>query len=517
MGAPYSNYRASMALCIAMAAVACAYPMADMGSKAGDVCKPRTIFCADGDGLSSRYLKCIQGKLVEEFCPEDSTCIGSKDTTIFCAVEASANSTVTSTDKMASTNSISTLSSGLLLTQSTTTTMVVHVAFDPTSSWSSPVRMLPEPTHEPIRASSANSAVGSNNAIHPSTAPPNNAMLLQPFSQTRASSSLQLHISAAAQAPRPQLIPATATHRQILASEQSRYPQHHHFSINPQQLPQSLQRPTPVNLQQTPHPSAQSYWPHHMLSLPPALSYNRQKLPVVNTALVQHRTPNASATRPLHGALPAAALPYNPDRSRDAMKMLNTQIHEASPAPTGESDPDLAPEDAADKIDDISVDQALSVIGSVLISQRVDSMTDSVDGADALTTDDGNIASQDQDSVGINSNSDSNIDSDSNNNSDIVDRPAAESTADVTAAAEELTSSQIELAQPSTQLLTPLSTPAVCTPGQFVCEAHGLRPGYFACDSAGVALPAMCSTKEVCYQLERSILCAAPGGPPKKH
>ncbi|KAJ2909778.1 hypothetical protein GGI21_001537 [Coemansia aciculifera] len=51
-----------------------------------------------------------------------------------------------------------------------------------------------------------------------------------------------------------------------------------------------------------------------------------------------------------------------------------------------------------------------------------------------------------------------------------------------------------------------------CDPGSFICEAHGLRPMYFACDSVGMALPASCAVNEVCYQYGQSILCDAPGG-----
>ncbi|KAJ2325106.1 hypothetical protein GGH92_010526 [Coemansia sp. RSA 2673] len=58
----------------------------------------------------------------------------------------------------------------------------------------------------------------------------------------------------------------------------------------------------------------------------------------------------------------------------------------------------------------------------------------------------------------------------------------------------------------------PVRAPVMsCTPGSFVCEAHGTRPAYFACDSVGVALPASCAANEVCYQYGQSILCDAPG------
>ncbi|KAJ1846884.1 hypothetical protein IWW55_006276 [Coemansia sp. RSA 2706] len=50
-----------------------------------------------------------------------------------------------------------------------------------------------------------------------------------------------------------------------------------------------------------------------------------------------------------------------------------------------------------------------------------------------------------------------------------------------------------------------------CIPGSFTCEAHGLRPGYFACDSAGLALPASCGAADVCYQRQHLIVCGAPG------
>ncbi|KAI8325651.1 hypothetical protein GQ54DRAFT_295249 [Martensiomyces pterosporus] len=57
----------------------------------------------------------------------------------------------------------------------------------------------------------------------------------------------------------------------------------------------------------------------------------------------------------------------------------------------------------------------------------------------------------------------------------------------------------------------PYRAPGTCSPGEFVCEAHGLRPGFFACDASGFALPAACAVNEVCYQYGRSILCDAPG------
>ncbi|KAJ1647730.1 hypothetical protein LPJ64_000908 [Coemansia asiatica] len=491
-----------MALFMVMVAVACAYPMADLGGKAGDVCKPRTIFCADGDGLSSRYLKCIQGKLVEEFCPNDSTCIGSKDTTIFCAVEASGNSTTTTTTTAmdASASSIFVSSPSLQIIQSTTT-LVVHVAFDTTSSRLSEARMLPAPTHGPLKVSPASSSpvAGTINRVYPSTEPTNHAMLFRPSSENRASNSQLLQLSATSHPARPQL------------NTQSQYPQHHHFSVRPQQvLPQSSPRPTtPINMQPTPHPSALSYWPHHMLPLPPALSYNKQRLTAVTTALLQHSLSTAPATRPHRNALPAAATKaaavdpfYNTGRNHDEMKKLNTQSNEILPVPTGESDSIVLPEDAAaDRIDDISVDQVLSVIGSVLISQRVDSLADTADTADVPSPEDNTSnALQDQESSSI---------------SEPGDQTSGESMVDE-AASEAPTRSERQMSQTGAPTYTPLSTPAICTPGQFVCEAHGLRRGYFACDSAGVALPAMCGAREVCYQLEKSILCAVPGGIPKK-
>ncbi|KAJ1995607.1 hypothetical protein GGI26_000866 [Coemansia sp. RSA 1358] len=59
---------------------------------AGDSCQPQSIFCADGDGASARYLKCVHGELVEGFCPHDSMCVGSKGTTIICATDHPSNS-----------------------------------------------------------------------------------------------------------------------------------------------------------------------------------------------------------------------------------------------------------------------------------------------------------------------------------------------------------------------------------------------------------------------------------------
>ncbi|KAJ1826757.1 hypothetical protein LPJ56_002022, partial [Coemansia sp. RSA 2599] len=262
-----------------------------------------------------------------------------------------------------------------------------------------------------------------------------------------------------------------------------------------QQQPRSSPRPTAANIQPTPHPSALSYRPHHMLSIPPALSYNKQRLTAVTGALPRS-TANIPATRP----------PYNPGRDHDEVKKLNTQNHEIQPVPTGESDPEQPPEEMADKIDDMSVDQVLSVIGSVLISQRVDSMTGDAASAEvAASPEDVGDMSQDQESSAV----------------ELADQNSAESGTDEAAAVTPATSSQREIVRPGqpshTPAYTPLSTPAVCTPGQFVCEAHGLRQGYFACDSAGIALPAVCGAKEVCYQLERSILCAVPGGIPKRH
>ncbi|KAJ2779574.1 hypothetical protein H4R18_003930 [Coemansia javaensis] len=73
------------ALLLAFVALASARPHSP--ARAGDACEPRTIFCADGDGRSARFLKCVRGRLIEGFCTQNSVCVGSKGTTLFCAAD----------------------------------------------------------------------------------------------------------------------------------------------------------------------------------------------------------------------------------------------------------------------------------------------------------------------------------------------------------------------------------------------------------------------------------------------
>ncbi|KAJ2753201.1 hypothetical protein GGI19_003305 [Coemansia pectinata] len=106
----------SAAVCLAvLAALGVAYPLAS--GSLGNACQPRTIFCADGDGVSPRYLKCENGSLAMSFCPGTSICVGSRDTTIFCATDSNpAKSPIRSSHG------------------ATTTTTTLTVEFDSTST-----------------------------------------------------------------------------------------------------------------------------------------------------------------------------------------------------------------------------------------------------------------------------------------------------------------------------------------------------------------------------------------------
>ncbi|KAJ2471065.1 hypothetical protein IWW56_006411, partial [Coemansia sp. RSA 2131] len=152
------------------------------------------------------------------------------------------------------------------------------------------------------------------------------------------------------------------------------------------------------------------------------------------------------------------------------VQMLNirpTPMFAAILAPIDDTEDkeDANSSNAADNIGGIAADDALSVIGSAIFSQHPELFSRS-----------GAIA------------------------------PDSEPTLQVDATAQELPATR----QPQRPTVARGGL-GVCTPGSFICEAHGLRPGYFACDSGGLALPASCGLADVCYQHHQVIVCGAPG------
>ncbi|KAJ2373614.1 hypothetical protein GGI05_007437 [Coemansia sp. RSA 2603] len=147
----------------------------------------------------------------------------------------------------------------------------------------------------------------------------------------------------------------------------------------------------------------------------------------------------------------------------------------------------------------------MSVIGNVLISQRVDSALGDDSEVESVAPTE---ADQDQVLPVQSEPTETSLDTAVTGDSSDMDNINSDSNLENNNQNESLATSSKD--QQAVSSYTPLSTPAVCTPGHFVCEAPGLRAGYFACDSGGFALPAVCGAKEVCYQIEKSILCDAP-------
>ncbi|KAJ2389543.1 hypothetical protein GGI05_003468, partial [Coemansia sp. RSA 2603] len=299
MGTPYTTSVSAMALYLMAFSAVCAYPAAfTTGNKAGDACRPRTIFCADGDGMSPRYLKCIQGQLVEEVCPRDSICIGSKDTTVFCAVDMAADPTG------------ATVSSSSLAVSSTTT-MVIHASFGSQHTWpSSDIHSILSTTHSTSSVARADIGPVAMYSSHTTSAKHNSFTNMSPNSS---------------QSKKVQFITGHASEQ-----SQSRPPLHHHFSDSLQehrqhQQPLTSPAPTPTDVRRSSVLVA-PIGPHRTLPLPPALSYNKQKLPVVTTKILSK--PASVLTTPHITAVSSAVLPIHvQSRAREDPKKLNNQIH----------------------------------------------------------------------------------------------------------------------------------------------------------------------------------------------
>ncbi|KAJ2572903.1 hypothetical protein GGH19_004630 [Coemansia sp. RSA 1807] len=332
-------------------------------TKAGDLCKPQTIFCADGDGQSPRYLKCIHGTLVEGSCVNNSICVGSKDTTIFCAIDNG-------------------------MPAKDTTAMVRVLPQSKQTALARPY-MLPPPTP----------------AV---TGPP----------------PLQLK-----------------------------------HTLNPSPIASAAHGPAAANsVQWSPPQNLQSQPPNHL-----AVSTLK------STAPQQHVLPPPAPESQVWSYIQPPAASSVPQVTKP-VQMLNirpTSMFAASPAPIDdtEDNENVNGSNAADNIGGIAADDALSIIGSAIFSQHPELLSRS-----------GAIA------------------------------PDSEPTLQVDATAQELPATR----QPQRPTVARGGL-GVCTPGSFICEAHGLRPGYFACDSGGLALPASCGLADVCYQHHQVIVCGAPG------
>ncbi|KAJ2453646.1 hypothetical protein EV183_002050 [Coemansia sp. RSA 2336] len=360
-----------------------------MTSKPGDQCKPRTIFCADGDGQSPRYLKCVHGHLVEEYCVDNSICIGSKDTTVFCAVDDSSppKETTMTIRPLAHSLPHATHSKPYAPSWPTQTAAVPP-----------PLLLTPESKQNSVPPAAHGSAiVGNAKAV-----PPN-----YPQSQPPP------HLAAAA-APVPSTPPQ-------------------HGPVPPALQPQIPQNIRPASSMAYPQPPPTAQVP--ALSIKPMLA---QPAPV----MFNHRP---------------------------------TPMFEAHPAPLLAEEGD----EVADYIDGIAASDVLSVVGGAILAHHPELMA-AGDKEDAVP-------------------------------SELpATRPFDPS---VELPATRLFDPSVEL--PATRLperpAVARGGPGACTPGSFVCEAHGLRPGYFACDSIGVALPASCGLTDVCYQHRQTIVCGAPG------
>ncbi|KAJ2851509.1 hypothetical protein IWW36_000993 [Coemansia brasiliensis] len=364
-----------------------------MSSKPGDQCKPRTIFCADGDGQSPRYLKCVHGRLVEEYCVNDSICIGSKDTTVFCAVDDSSPPPP----------------------QKETTLTIRPLAHS-----------LPPATHNKPYAPSW--------PAQTATAPPPPPLLLMPGLKQSS-------------------VPPAAHGSAIVENTK----------VVPSHYPQS-QPPLHLAASTAPMPSAPPQHGPVPPDLQPQAPLYTQPAPVSSKMYLQ---PPPAPQAPL--------LSVKPTLAESAPIMLNhrpTPMFEAHPAPL------LAEEGngIAEEIDGIAASDVLSVVGEAILAHHPELMASG--------------------------NSKPNMDSGDQEDAVPSELPATR-----------LFDPSVEL--PASRLPErPAVTrggPGSCTPGSFICEAHGLRPGYFACDSIGVALPASCGLADVCYQHRQTIVCGAPG------
>ncbi|KAJ1890116.1 hypothetical protein LPJ66_007664 [Kickxella alabastrina] len=296
--------------------------------------------------------------------------------------------------------------------------------------------------------------------------------------------------------------------------------------------------------QQPPHVSPM-YQPRPNLPLPPALSYNHQQLLAVTTVIAHVYTRPITTTHapvvPVASVVPATrTVLLAPTALLSPFASSAVGVHHISTmhgtrVPIKLNDqvltiPSISPSEpvstASDKImtataqpnrvGNVDAKQVLSIVGSVLISQQMELSL--LDGDELLEHFSTNSDDRQQQQHDISSDIETDVATTLGASTDTAASAVLElsnSTASVN-----LVDSQSKLfdaitSVPSYLGYVPLSTPAVCKPGQFVCEAHGLRPGFFACDSVGIPLPAVCGANEVCYQQGKSILCDAPGKNPQ--
>ncbi|KAJ2721582.1 hypothetical protein GGI07_003873 [Coemansia sp. Benny D115] len=630
MSAPHIPSMGFLALCVvAAASLSHAYPMAAPnggGGNVGDACHPRTIFCADGDGASSRYLKCMQGRLVEEFCPRSSICVGSKDTTIFCAVDSESNATNSATNSrlMASDSDVDESDHDNAQTPyRSTVTVITTVSRAAISSWPSliePQSTARQPQQVAPRPDAAFLAHPTSIPIaHVLSTPPPLLPLPLPQSQSQPqpqpqpqphstpvgwqdvtaprrqsadphqqSSQLNLVFVTPQVHTYPRLIQPTMRHQvlpqpnmhtqyqqpalhpmhstmhpmypsiptypssmpniraQTQAQAQTQaHPLNTHGSVRVPLVPTSVPatRPMPALHSNRPPNSLHRSSARPDLSLPPELSYNEHQLPKVVTTVERISVLVRPTPRVTTAILPAS----RPTQSREgAWQRLNGQKPAVSSPPPPSKTKPPAGQNTPYVIGNANMDQVLSVIGNVILSQRYDQqqslqdgyeMTDPDQGtpvpesspdsphtgactmAQATYTDADSDADSDSDSdgdTGADTDSGSGADADATASTEYVGNPTViynepEKQSTTLYSPTGLPVSSLVSVSPAASLYTPLSRPAMCTPGHFLCEAHGLRPGYFACDSGGVALPAVCAANEVCYQRDKTIICDKAG------
>ncbi|PIA15847.1 hypothetical protein COEREDRAFT_87590 [Coemansia reversa NRRL 1564] len=399
-------------LCLVLGTLANAFA----GSRAGDQCLPRAIFCADGNGKSPRYLKCIRGRLVEDVCVSNSICIGSKDTTIFCAAD--------NFDKSADTQMIA-----------VTTTVTVDVPFAQALHPSQPVT----------------SHILWTSGIEPHIPLPTMPLAhIPPHSWTPLPSPAFPYITPVS----PNTSPIVAHAAQWKFHSQQTPDQHSSILPVPSR-PASQQYP-----QQPPH-----------APLPPAFQSQIWPYLLPSSALgnVASRAPAAFASP--HTSLPIYLGPQisRPEHTMPAKLNPNAlpHLHPTVP-PTVSATPPIQLAVSKD-IDGIAADQILSVIGNAIFLQHPDILAS---GKDNVTGQNLGLASTPIPSI-------------------LPPRQQATSQNQGTTLHE--------------------AKPGTCIPGNFFCQAHGLRPEYFACDSIGMPMPASCGPADVCYQFGRSIICGAPG------
>ncbi|KAJ2393995.1 hypothetical protein GGI23_004861, partial [Coemansia sp. RSA 2559] len=260
-----------------------------------------------------------------------------------------------------------------------------------------------------------------------------------------------------------------------------------HIPFNGGQVPQHqqppLSRPTPASALQDVHQK-----PWAPASLEP--QRNSRDQPFLAAATISANSNNAARTPSppsLHpGKTPTLPGTYN----HNSLQRPQPPRPMAGPLHALQKDGGSNSVSAQPLIGGIEAERVLSVVGGAIFSQlALSTGTESVERSAATST-----AVEPQHSIPPSSNSREEA---TNTMPPIIPLAAAPPHLD--------NGPMANLPQP----------PPVCNPGSFVCAMHGLDVGYFACDSAGLALPASCAANEVCYQYGQSILCAAPGGAPE--